>query len=223
VFLLHASLTFSKQCQAGVQKAYKRTGATDVGHESATNLLRAHRIPADRLVTVRGGEDYEFEKFSLKVIPNLHSPLNRKRYFDDRTIPADIPTPLRLRHFGEGGSLCYLIRIGGHEILAFGSMNYIEREMVGLHPDVVLVGAGPSRVEIHDYVGRLMRALGFPAVVIPTHWDNYNIPYEGSQALPLKELMGFVHDVKVVSPKTRVVVPDYFKPIVLERQLRTRQ
>src|SRR5262249_48864855 len=133
----------------------KSTGATVVGHESAMNVLRAHHIPAERLVTVRGGEDYEFAKLSLKVIPNLHSPLNQKRYFDGQTIPADVPTPLRLRDLAEGGSVCYLIRFRGHEILAFGSMNYIEREMVGLHPDVVLVGAGPSRAEIHDYVGRL--------------------------------------------------------------------
>jgi hypothetical protein len=73
-------------------------------------------------------------------------------------------------------------------------------------------------VEIHDYVGRLMRALGFPALVIPTHWDNYNVSYGASQAEPVKQLAGFVNDVKVVSPKTRVVVPEYFKPIVLDRR-----
>lgn len=32
----------------------------------------------------------------------------------------------------EGGTLAYLIRIGGRQILAFGSMNYIEREIDGL-------------------------------------------------------------------------------------------
>jgi hypothetical protein len=62
-----------------------------------------------------------------------------------------------------------LIRIAGHAILAFGSMNYIEREVQGLRPDVVLMGAGASRAEIHDYAGRLMRALSFPATVLPTH------------------------------------------------------
>ena len=190
-----------------------------VGHQSAINVLRAHGIPSDKLLTVRGGEDYEFGRLSLKVIPNLHSPLNRKLYFDDRVIPPTISTPLRLRDLlVEGGSLCYLIRFGGHEILAFGSMNYIEREMAGLRPDVALIGAGRSRVEIHDYVGRLMRALGFPGLVIPTHWDNYNVLYGASQAEPVKQLAGFVVDVKVVSPKTRVVVPEYFKPLVLDRR-----
>ena len=56
-----------------------------------------------------------------------------------------------------GGNLAYLIRIAGHRILAFGSMNYIEREVNGLRRDVVLMGAGESRSENYDYAGRLMR------------------------------------------------------------------
>jgi CBS domain-containing protein len=53
----------------------------------------------------------------------------------------------------EGGTLAYLIRFQGHQILAFGGMNYIEREIVGLKPDVALIGAGASRKEIYDYSG----------------------------------------------------------------------
>jgi hypothetical protein len=49
------------------------------------------------------------------------------------------------------------------------SMNYIEREIAGLHPDIALVGSGSSRKEIFDFTGRLMRALGCPAKVLPTH------------------------------------------------------
>jgi hypothetical protein len=51
------------------------------------------------------------------------------------------------------------IRFPEHQILAFGANNYIEREIEGLEPDVVLMGAGPSRKEIYDYTGRLMRDL----------------------------------------------------------------
>jgi hypothetical protein len=52
-------------------------------------------------------------------------------------------------------------------------MNYIEREVAGLEPDVALIGAGASRKEIYDYSGRLMRDLNYPALVLPTHWDNF--------------------------------------------------
>jgi len=52
-----------------------------------------------------------------------------------------------------------LIRVGGRQILAFGSMNYIEREVEGLRPDVALIGAMPERREIHDYTSRLLKAI----------------------------------------------------------------
>jgi hypothetical protein len=52
-------------------------------------------------------------------------------------------------------------------------MNYIEREMEGLRPDIALVGANNERLEIYDYTGRLMRVLRYPPLVIPTHWDGY--------------------------------------------------
>ena len=45
-------------------------------------------------------------------------------------------------------------------------MNYIEREIEGLKPDVALVGAMPERREIYDYMGRLLRALEAPPLVL---------------------------------------------------------
>jgi hypothetical protein len=69
-----------------------------------------------------------------------------------------VPLTLEQIH-PEGGTLAYLLRFHDHQILAFGGMNYIEREIVGLEPDVALIGAGASRKEIYDYSGRLMRDL----------------------------------------------------------------
>ena len=94
-------------------------------------------------------------------------------------------------------------------------MNYIEREMEGLRPDVVLMGAGESRKEIYDYAGRLMRALRFPAIVIPTHWDNYFLPFDAPQNESLERLQGFIREVHAASPRTRVIVPRYFVPLAV--------
>jgi L-ascorbate metabolism protein UlaG (beta-lactamase superfamily) len=116
----------------------------------------------------------------------------------------------------EGGTLAYLIRLGGHQILAFGGMNYIEREIMGLEPDVALIGAGASRKEIYDYSGRLMRDLHYPRLVLPTHWDNFLAPYEASQQPALEAMQSFVKEIVDASPKTRVIVPKYFQPITLE-------
>jgi L-ascorbate metabolism protein UlaG (beta-lactamase superfamily) len=195
----------------------RKTRATVIGSESTANVMRAYDIPESQLITVRGGEDYEFGTFSLKVIPSLHSPLDSKHYFSSETSPPGMKAPLTLRQMhSEGGTLAYLVRLRGHQILAFGGMNYIEREIEGLRPDVVLVGAAGSRKEIYDYSGRLMRALKSPALVLPTHWDNFTAPYTASQQPALDALQAFVAEIRAASPKTRVIVPRYFEPISLD-------
>ena len=193
-----------------------RKHATVIGTESTENVLRAYAVPEAQLITVRGGEDYDFGSFSVKVIPSLHSPLDHKHYFSSETAPANLKAPLTLKQMHpEGGTLAYLVRIGGHRILVFGGNNYIERELVGLQPDVALIGAAASRKEIYDYTGRLMRALGSPALVLPTHWDNFLLPYSASQQPAIDAVQQFVQEVKAASPKTTVIVPKYFEAITL--------
>ena len=194
----------------------ERTGATVIGTDSTANILRAYGIAERQLITVRGGEDYQFAGFSLRVIPSLHSPLDHKHYFSSQAAPPGMKAPLTLQQLHpEGGTLAYLIRIGTHEILAFGGMNYLERELDGLRPDVALVGANASRRENFDYCGRLMRALGYPALVLPTHWDNFLLPYGASQQVAREALQGFLDELAAASPHTRVVVPEYFQAIAL--------
>jgi L-ascorbate metabolism protein UlaG (beta-lactamase superfamily) len=193
-----------------------KTHATVIGTESTENVMRAYGVPEEQLITVRGGEDYEFGKFSAKIIPSIHSPLAHKHYFSSDKTPAGMKAPLTLGQMHpEGGTLAYLIRIGGHQILAFGGNNYIEREIDGLRPDVVLVGAAGSRKEIYDYTGRLMRDLGFPALVLPTHWDNFMAPYSASEQPAIDAVQPFVQEVKAASPRSKVIVPKYFEPIPL--------
>jgi hypothetical protein len=107
--------------------------------------------------------------------------------------------------------MAYLLRLAGHQVLVMGSMNYIEREMDGLRPDIALVGANDERREIYDYTGRLMRALGYPPLVMPTHRDGYGYPPLREKALAATRQ--FVDEVRAASPKTRVIVPEYFDPV----------
>jgi L-ascorbate metabolism protein UlaG (beta-lactamase superfamily) len=191
-----------------------KTGATVIGHESTANIMRAYGVAEEKIITVKGGEDYEFGTFSVKVMQGLHSPLDEKRYYDSRIISKDLKAPLKVKDYVEGGSLVFLIRFKGHQIITFGSMNYIEKELEGLHPDIAIVGANASRNEIYDYAGRLMRVLNYPAVVIPTHWDNWSVPYDAPQDEQLKQLESFKKEIKKASPKTKIIVPKYFEPIV---------
>ncbi len=208
-FILHSHSHFNHTLD--MPSIARKTGATVLGTESTTNLARAEGVPERQLIAVRGGEDYAFDGLSVKVIPSLHSALNGKHFFDSRVVPRDFQGPRRLGRDIEGGTLAYLLRLGGYQILWFGSMNYIEREVQGLRPDVAMIAAARQRLEIHDYTGRLLRAIGVPRLVFATHWDEQSFPFGAPQDDRLREAQGFVTEVKAVSPRTRVVVPRHFE------------
>ena len=188
-----------------------KTGAVIICTESHSNIARAYSVPNERLIVVRGGEDYQFEGFSLRIMPSIHSPMYDKRYNNDpaytRNTPAGLKAPLHESAYSEGGSLAYLLRIGGHQIFIHGSMNYIENEIRGLRPDIALIGANKSRKENYDYAGRIMRALGNPSIVLPQHWVAGN----PISADALNNVHQFAAEIKAASPKTQVVIPEYFK------------
>jgi L-ascorbate metabolism protein UlaG (beta-lactamase superfamily) len=207
----------------------KRTGAVIICHESAANIARAYgigdsftpsnvdvgKIKQQQLIVVRGGEDFQLDGFSLEVITSLHTALFDKRYNDGFWAGSTRPglkAPLHESDYAEGGTLIYLLRIAGHRIFIMGSMNYIEREIDGLRPDVAIIGAGSDRKQIYNYAPRLMQALGDPPVVFPTHWDDYAIK---PRAEALKGVNGFADEIRAASPQTKVIIPDYFAPITL--------
>lgn len=208
-FILHSHSHFNHTLD--MPYIARKTGATVIGTESTTNLARAGGVPESKVITVRGGEDYEFVGFSVRVIPSLHSALNGKHFFDSRVVPRDFRGPRRLGSDVEGGTLAYLLRVGGYQILWFGSMNYIEREVQGLRPDVAMIAAARQRLEIHHYTARLMRALGYPKLVFATHWDEQSFPYGAPQDERLREAEVFVKEVKAASPRTRVILPRHFE------------
>ena len=187
-----------------------------VGNESVGNIARAYGVPDEQIISVRGGEDFEFTTFSLKVVPSLHTAGGPKHYFfSSRVAPRGLKPPLRFGDFVEGGTVAYLIRFGGRQILVFGSMNYIEREVEGLRPDVALIPASPLRLSVHDYTARLMHALGSPPLVLATHWDFSGLPYTASHERQFKEAEAFGAEVRATSPRTKVIIPRHFDPIGL--------
>ena len=201
----------------------RKTGAKVIGTESTINLARASAVPGNQLLAVRGGDDLEFGVFSLRVIPSLHGILRRAPNMPPipgppppEIFPSDAKPPFQLRDYVQGGTLAYFIRLNEVKLLVFGSMNYIEREVEGLRPDAALIGAMPERREIYQYTARLLHSLGDPPLVLPTHWDRFNVPYTISQQPAVERLQSFLAEVKEASPSTRVIVPEYFQPIVVK-------
>ena len=85
-----------------------------------------------------------------------------------------------------------------------------------LVPDETLIAEHIPRADfvlVTHSSSRLMRALGDPAVVLPTHWDSYaNATVEQSR----NEVEQFAAQIRAAaSPHTRVIIPEYFKPVTL--------
>lgn len=192
----------------------KKTGAKVIGTETTMHILRAYGVPDEQLYTVKGGEDYQFEGFSVRVMTSIHSALRKKHYFDSRTYTEALTAPLKISEFIEGGSLMFLARFEKHKVLTMGSMNYIEREIQGLKPDILLAGVNFSRLEIYKYTERLLQATNFPKIVIPTHWDNFRVPYGYSQESGIeKKVKPFIKEVKAASPQSKVITPVHLESI----------
>ena len=195
-----------------------KTGAKVIGTETTITILRAYGIPEDQLYAVGGGEDYQFDEFSVRVVPSIHSALGEKHYFDSRRFDhnSDLGAPLRIDQFIEGGSLMFLARFDHHDVLTMGSMNFVERELEGLRPDVLLAGVNGSRLGLYDYDERLLNVTGRPPVIIPTHWDNFRLPYGFSQdASVTRNIVPFVEAVATIAPESRVITPVHLETIVL--------
>lgn len=186
----------------------RATGAELMGSETTAKIAGAYGLPADRIIPVKGGEDYAFERFSVRVIPSLHSALDDKHTFG-RPISGTPTAPLRFADFEEGGTFIYLVRLGGHEILVASTANFIERELQGLSPDVAILAPG-LRQEIHDYTCRLMRTLGNPPLVYVTHFDAWRTPVAEQPPLD-DDTRAFAAEVTACSPRTRVVIPRHFE------------
>ena len=201
---------------ADVPYIAKRTGAKVIGTETTCNILRAYGIPDEQLYPVKGGEDYQFKNFAVKVIPTLHSALNEKHYIDNR-VYSNIPeAPLKVSEFIEGGSLMFLARFTNHDILTMGSMNFVERELLGIKPDILLAGVNRSQLGLYKYNERLLAITNYPKVIIPTHWDNFRLPYGFSQQTGVEtKLIPFQKDVKKLAPQTKVIIPKHLGTITI--------
>jgi L-ascorbate metabolism protein UlaG (beta-lactamase superfamily) len=200
-----------------VAEVAKRTGAQVLGTVSTAHLAHAGGVADDHIIPVKGGEDYQFDGFSVRVIPSLHSAIGGKHIFGGTSeIPADVKLPMPTSGYAEGGTLAYLVRLGGHQILIVGTASYIEREVDGLRPDIAIVALG-LRDQITDYTCRLMRLVGQPALVIANHFDDFHAPPNGALAGLDPEsraaVEAFPAEVHACAPATRVVIPEHFQPI----------
>jgi L-ascorbate metabolism protein UlaG (beta-lactamase superfamily) len=202
---------------ADVPYIARKTGATVIGTESHINLLRAYAVPEAKLVSCKGGEFMQFDGYTVEALPSLHSLQPSMKVPIPGRFSSVPPAPRTIGDMPEGDTLAYVLTVGdSFRLFLMSSANFVERSIAGLKPDVALL-APLARRQIHDFTPRLLRALNYPKVVLPTHWDNWERPLTEPPQDP-RSVLGddgnldvFVREVKEASPKTQVVVLKYFE------------
>ena len=154
----------------------RKTGATVLGNESHLNLLRAMQAPADQLSQVSGGEYLPFEGFTVEVFRSVHSCGGKRHQFAfPGTRPGAVPArPRTIADLVEGGTLAYVITIGGLRILSLSTAGFDANELRDLQVDVVLAAPGGEP----GVTDRLLQTIKPVKTVIATHWDDFDQPLD---------------------------------------------
>jgi L-ascorbate metabolism protein UlaG (beta-lactamase superfamily) len=202
---------------ADVPYVATKTGAGVLGTETHVNLMQKMGAPPAQLGVVNGGEYIQYDGFTVEVFESRHS-LTGIDITKNKQVPfpgtrpgplKDIEQPRTIADLVEGGTLAYQITIGEQfRILSLSTANFIERELAGLRPDLVFVPAGGR--SLHDYVGRLMRLLDHPTWVVPTHWDDFDLPLD-QPAKDFGALPGLRSAVAAASPTSTFVQLDHLQ------------
>ncbi|MFK4084136.1 MBL fold metallo-hydrolase [Kribbella sp. NPDC020789] len=187
-----------------------RTQATVLGTQTHVNLLKAMRTPSDLLSPVRGGEHLVFDGFTIEVYPSLHS-CGGKRHtyafpgFHQDAVP---PRPRVIEDLVEGGTLAYVITIGGLRVLSLSTANFDPHALRDLQVDVVLIAPGGEP----GVTDRLFQTIKPPSTAIATHWDDFDKPLT-EPAVPWADL----NPLRASAEKTgaKFVVVDHLQKVTL--------
>jgi L-ascorbate metabolism protein UlaG (beta-lactamase superfamily) len=194
-----------------------------VGTDTARNLLVGLEVPADRLaryVEAFGGEDLVFGggAYRVKAIRSLHSQSAAHGYAYPGVVTAKPPVvPVNINELVEGGTLAYLVTVPDRlSVLFFGGTNFVERELEGLRPDVVMVCMTDFST-VYRYLERLLTVLGGPRYVIPVHHDDmvtgYDDPNLPNTVNPAAA-QALKNAVAALKLKTEVLTPAHLEPLV---------
>lgn len=191
-----------------------RTGAVVFGTSSTAELARAASVPEKQIAVASGGEELVFDDFRVRAVRALHSDIG----MGNLAVAPHPQLPLKARDYREGNTLQYLVRFQGHSLYFVGTANFIEDQLKGVTADIAIVATG-MRHKVPDYTCRLLRALGFPKLVLANHFDAFQEPLRPGQmqlrADTQADLDAFEKEVHTCAPNTRVVIPIWLQPIAL--------
>jgi L-ascorbate metabolism protein UlaG (beta-lactamase superfamily) len=167
----------------------RRDGCPAFGSTSLRALMRLHGQD-DRAVVVEPFAVHELGPFTVTFVPSLHSKivLGRRVPFDGELTCASLAglTPGAYR---VGQVWAFHIEVAGIRLYHQGSADLIDDAVRHRGVDVFLAGVA-GREFTHDYWSRTLSRLE-PAVVVPSHYDNFFRPLGGP--------MGFAPNVSLAT------------------------
>ncbi|MBM7492719.1 L-ascorbate metabolism protein UlaG (beta-lactamase superfamily) [Micromonospora luteifusca] len=189
-----------------------RTGARVFGTLTAYHLGLAYGVPSTQLSAVKGGEVLDFGDHTVEVVGSLHSRNAAYAVAFPGVRVSQPPQPATIGDLPEGDTLGYLLRVdGGPSVYFTGASDVAERNLTGLAPDVAMV-AMQSATTTSDYLPRLLAGLDYPKVVVPVHYDNFETRLQNPPVVAPTDrprLDDMIAAVRRISPRSRIVVPEY--------------
>lgn len=193
-------------------------GARIVGTSTAVNLARSYGLPGTQLAPVKGSEEFDMGEFVVRAVSSRHSRSASFSILFPGTVTAPPARPQTIADLPEGDTLAYLVsRPHGPRIFFMGASDFDDTALNGLDPEVAAI-AVPSSKATHDYVPRLLGALGRPRTVIPVHWDDFESPLRNPPRpadTTGDQLRRFLAEVRRVAPQTRIIRPGYLDELAL--------
>ena len=192
----------------------KQFGSKVVGSRTTTNIALTAGVNKSQLVTISGGEKLDFDGFSVQVIESEHGGIRRggrtrRPKFEEITKPWT--GPIKGGDFVEGGCYLYYFTFGKHRLLHQSTAGFIEENLTGLQPDVLLMAATDRTYDL----ARALKILD-PKTILLHHFDEWRTPI--SQVIPQgnrRRAQRFANDIRAVNPAIKTVIPDFFAVFTL--------
>jgi L-ascorbate metabolism protein UlaG (beta-lactamase superfamily) len=192
----------------------KRFGSKVIGSRTTTNIALTAGVDKSQLVTIQGGEKFDFKDFSVQVIESQHGVLTRsgrRRQSKSQEILEPWSGPIMGNAFVEGGSYLYLFTFGKHRILHQSTGNFIEENLKNLQPDVAILA------ENSNYEWATALKILRPKLVIVHHFDEWRAPLSwGISKSNIKRAQRLEQQVKSVDGEIKVIIPQFLTTYTLE-------